>query len=65
MPRLRPTTRPRDVLIRRPWLEASPRRRSPAAIDVIEQLEELAALLQRGMLSREEFERHKRKVLSS
>ena len=65
MPRLRPITRDqRDVLIRRPWLDESVRRRYPPVIDIIDQLEELAGLLRRGLLSRDEFERQKRKVLA-
>ena len=34
-------------------------------IDPIEQLEELADLLRRGLLSREEFEHHKAKVIDA
>ena len=65
MPRFRPTTRGRrDVLIRRPWLDESAPHRCPPVIDVIDQLEELATLLRRGLLSRDEFDRQKRKVLS-
>ena len=64
MPRVRPITRDqRDVLIRRPWLDESRLRPSPV-IDIIDQLEELAALLRRGLLSRDEFDRQKRKVLA-
>jgi hypothetical protein len=40
---------------------SAPRRSS--LIDVVGQLEELAELLRRGLLSRAEFERQKRKVL--
>jgi hypothetical protein len=65
VPRLRPITRDqRDVLIRRPWLDESGPRPRPPVIDIIDQLEELAALLRRGLLSRDEFERQKRKVLA-
>jgi len=52
------------VLIRRPWLDESAPHRCPPVIDVIDQLEELATLLRRGLLSRDEFDRQKRKVLS-
>jgi Short C-terminal domain len=34
-------------------------------VDPVEQLAELADLLRRGLLSREEFERHKAKVIDS
>ena len=34
-------------------------------IDPVEQLEELADLLSRGLLSREEFEHHKAKVIGT
>jgi hypothetical protein len=34
-------------------------------VDPVEQLAELADLLQRGLLSREEFERHKAKVIDT
>ncbi len=66
MPRLRPITRDhrRDVLIRRPWLDESAPHPRPPVIDIIDQLEELAALLRRGLLSRDEFDRQKRKVLA-
>lgn len=65
MPRLRPTTRHQhDLLIRQPWLEQPGPRRCQSAIDVLDQLEELAALLRRGLLSRDEFDRQKRKVLA-
>jgi hypothetical protein len=50
------------LLERRPLLaRSSPR--SSAAVDVASQLEELATLFKRGLLSRSEFERQKRKVL--
>ena len=64
MPRLRPTTRERDVLVRRPWLEDPTPTEGRPVIDIIEQLEELATLLRRGLLSRAEFDRQKGKVLS-
>jgi hypothetical protein len=65
VPRFRPTTRDqRDVLIRRPWLEETGPPRPAPVIDIIDQLEELAALLRRGVLSRDEFDRQKRKVLA-
>jgi len=65
MARLRPTSRDqRDVLVRSPWLDEPSPQRCPPAIDVLEQLEELAALLHRGLLSRDEFDRQKRKVLA-
>jgi len=63
--RLRPATRAdRDVLVRRPWLDDPGRRRRPPVVDVLQQLEELAMLLRRGLLSRAEFDRQKRKVLA-
>ena len=34
-------------------------------IDPVEQIEELADLLGRGLLSREEFDRHKAKVIGT
>ena len=65
MVRLRPTTRDdRDLLVRPPWLDESTPTWSPPFIDVIDQLEELAVMLRRGLLSRDEFDRQKRKVLS-
>ena len=64
MPNVRPITRQRDVLIRRPWLDVSLARPGAPVIDIIDQLEELAALLRRGLLSRDEFDRQKRKVLA-
>jgi hypothetical protein len=66
VPRLRPISRDRhDVLIRRPWLDEVAPGWRPPVIDIIDQLEELASLLRRGLLSRDEFDRQKRKVLSS
>lgn len=63
MTRRRPRHRtPDDVLIRGPWLVTMPPR-NPPLVDTVDQLEELAALLGRGLLSRAEFERQKRKVL--
>ena len=38
---------------------------APSIIDVLDQLEELATLLRRGLLSRHEFDRQKRTLLSS
>ncbi len=65
MPSDRPITRDRrDVLIRRPWLDESGARPCAPIIDIIDQLEELAGLLRRGLLSRDEFDRQKRKVLA-
>jgi hypothetical protein len=52
-------------LIRRPWLDEVAPGWCPPVIDIIDQLEELASLLRRGLLSRDEFDRQKRKVLSS
>ncbi len=64
MPRLRPVSRERDVLVRPPWLDPRPSPWRPPVVDVTDQLEELAALLRSGVLSREDFERQKRKVLA-
>jgi hypothetical protein len=50
------------LLVRRPVLASSTPRPS-RLVDVVGQLEELATLLRRGLLSRSEFERQKRKVL--
>jgi hypothetical protein len=50
------------LLVRSPMLARSAPRRS-SSIDVVGQLEELATLLRRGLLSQAEFERQKRKVL--
>jgi hypothetical protein len=61
----RPRARtPHDVLQRRPWLVEVPSRELPL-IDAIDQLEELADLLDRGLLSRGEFDRQKRKVIEN
>jgi hypothetical protein len=61
----RPRTRtPHDVLQRGPWLVEQTPREQPL-IDAIDQLEELAALLDLGLLSRREFDRQKRKVLEA
>ena len=49
------------LLVRRPLLARSPQR-SSAVVDVASELEELAALFERGLLSRSEFERQKRKA---
>ena len=63
MSRRRPRRRaPDDVLVRGPWLVSMPRR-CPPLIDAVDQLEELASLFSRGLLSRAEFERQKRRVL--
>ena len=59
----RPRARtPEVVLERRPWLVAAPARHPPL-IDTVEQLEELARLLDRGLITRGAFEQQKRKVL--
>jgi hypothetical protein len=50
------------VLQRAPWL-VEPTPPELPLIDVIDQIEELAALLDLGLLSRAEFDRQKRKVL--
>lgn len=50
------------LLVRRPVLASSTQRPS-RLVDVVGQLEELATLLRRGLLSRSEFDRQKRKVL--
>lgn len=63
MPRFRPTARQRELLIRPPWVEEPTRRQLPA-INIIDQLEELAVMLRRGLLSRDDFNRQKRKVLA-
>ena len=65
MTRLRPISRDeREVLVRQPWLDlvepSSPR----PIVDILDQLEELAMLLRRGALSRDEFNRQKREVLA-
>jgi len=53
-----------DLLARPPWVEPSPPERwTPLIVDPVDQLEELAALLRRGLLSPEEFHRQKWKVL--
>jgi hypothetical protein len=62
MSRHRPRSRsPEEVLERAPWLVESPRNRP--MVETIDQLEELASLLQRGLLSRSEFDQQKRKLL--
>lgn len=59
----RPRARsPHDVLERGPWLVEVPRP-PRSLVSVIDQLDELVSLLQRGLLSPEEFERQKRLVL--
>lgn len=52
------------LLVRRPVL-AEPGPRWAPVIDFVDQLEELADLHTRGLLSRPEFERQKRKILAS
>ena len=64
MPSPRPANRDREVLVRSPWLD-EPARHRRSIIDVLDQLEELATLLHRGLLSRDEFDRQKRTLLSS
>jgi hypothetical protein len=62
--RLRPISRDdREVLVRQPWLDLVDPRPRPI-VDILDQLEELVALLRRGVLSRDEFNRQKRKVLA-
>ena len=59
----RPRARtPREVLVRRPWLAEAPATNRPL-IDAVDQLEELAGLLDRGLISRAVFDQQKRKVL--
>ena len=58
------TTRGRDVLVRAPWID-EPARGRPGIIDALDQLEELANLLRCGLVSRAEFDRQKRTLLSS
>jgi hypothetical protein len=59
----RPKTRePNDVIVRSPDL-VKPSHPPPGLVEMVDQLEELAGLLTRGLLSRAEFERQKRKVL--
>jgi hypothetical protein len=59
----RPRARtPQEVLVRRPWLAEAPARSRPL-IDAVDQLEELAGLLDRGLISRSAFDQQKRKVL--
>lgn len=59
----RPRARaPKEVLERRPWLVEAPARSRPL-IDTVDQLEELAGLLDQGLISRGAFEQQKRKVL--
>jgi hypothetical protein len=52
-----------DLLVRRPWLDEPGAHRRASLIDAIEELEELAALLHRGLLSRAEFDRQKHRLL--
>jgi hypothetical protein len=59
----RPRVRsPKEVLERRPWLVEAPGKTRPF-VDTVEQLEELARLLDHGLISRAAFEEQKRKVL--
>jgi Short C-terminal domain len=61
----RPRARaPKEVLERRPWLVEAPVRSRPL-IDTVDQLEELAALFDQGLISRTAFEEQKRKVLGA
>ena len=65
MTRLRPISRDeREVLVRQPWLDVAEPPRPRPIVDVLDQLEELVLLLRRGALSRDEFNRQKRKVLA-
>ena len=60
----RPRARsPKEVLERGPWLVAPVSSRP--VIDTVEQLEELAGLLDQGLISRTAFEQQKRKILDS
>jgi hypothetical protein len=52
------------VLVRQPWLDLAEPPRPRPIVDVLDQLEELVLLLRRGALSRDEFNRQKRKVLA-
>lgn len=59
----RPRARaPQEVLERGPWLVEPPASPGPT-IDPVDQLEELAGLLDRGLISRAVFEQQKRKIL--
>jgi Short C-terminal domain len=55
--------RTHDVLVRRPWVDDPVARWRPPVVDVVDELEELAMLYRRGLLSRQEFERQKQRVL--
>ena len=61
MPRRSRTREREEVLVRGPWLAESPSTDRPV-IDPVGQLDELTALLERGVLSFEEFDRQRRKV---
>jgi hypothetical protein len=61
-PRRPPTAR--DLLTRGPLL-AEPADGAVGLSEIVDQLEELAALLRRGLLSRAELERQKRRILRS
>jgi hypothetical protein len=57
-------SQPSDLLARAPWVDPPPPERwTPLVVDPVDQLEELAGLLARGLLTEEEFVRQKRKVL--
>jgi hypothetical protein len=58
-------SQPSDLLARAPWVDAPPPERwTPLVVDPVDQLEELAGLLARGLLTDEEFVRQKAKVLT-
>lgn len=52
-----------DLLVRPPWNGSTRHCWTSLVVDPIEQIEELADLRDRGLLSTEEFEEQKRKVL--
>jgi hypothetical protein len=56
-------TRQTDLLARPPWIDNEPRTWVAPVIDPVAQLEELADLRNRGLLSTQEFEEQKAKVL--
>jgi hypothetical protein len=59
-----PPRQQRGLLARAPWVDPPPGDRwTPLLVDPLDQLEELAGLLARGVLSQEEFGRQKAKVL--
>jgi hypothetical protein len=53
---------PQEVLERAPWL-VGPAPRSRRVVSAGAQLEELVGLVERGLLSPDEFERQRQKVL--